>query len=200
ETITLNDLYNHFAKGTKLPAKPVIITSDDGYQSMYSVAFPILKKYRYKMTVFLITSYMGDSEATRRYNDFDAGTKGTMTRPMLIWPEILQMSRYGCEFQSHSWSHSIMCNIPLETAKFELKQSKSDIEIHTGKPVIFIAWPHSATSDELISVLPQVGYVGGLYWRGGIQSLTSIDFRRLERVQIVSQIPPEAYAEVLKLQ
>ncbi|MDD5658906.1 MAG: DUF4214 domain-containing protein, partial [Actinomycetota bacterium] len=69
ETITLNDLYNHFAKGTKLPAKPVIITSDDGYQSMYSVAFPILKKYRYKMTVFLITSYMGDSEATRRYND-----------------------------------------------------------------------------------------------------------------------------------
>jgi peptidoglycan/xylan/chitin deacetylase (PgdA/CDA1 family) len=200
ETITLVDLYNHFAKGTKLPAKPVIITSDDGYQSVYSTAFPILKKYGYKMTVFLITSYVGDSEATRRYNDFDTGTSGILSRSVLIWPEIGRMSRYGCEFQSHSWSHSIMSDISLENAKFELIQSKSDIELHTGRPVIFIAWPHSATSNEVIGLLPQTGYAGALYWGGGVQSLASIDFSRLKRVQIVSEIPPEAYAEVLMLQ
>ena len=200
ETITLNELYNHYAKGTKLPAKPVIITSDDGYQSMYTVAFPILKKYKYKMTVFLITSYIGNSNSTRRYNDFDTGTKGVLPRPMLIWSEVGQMNRYGCEFQSHSWSHSIMKDIPLEAAKNELIQSKSDIEIHTGKPVIFISWPHSATSDKVIGLLGQTGYAGALYWGGGVQSLSSIDFARLNRVQIVAEIPPEAYAEVLRLQ
>ncbi len=200
ETITLNDLYNHYAKGTKLPAKPVIITSDDGYQNMYTVAFPILKKYKYKMTVFLISSYIGDSNSSRRNNDFDSGIKGIAVRPMLIWPEVSQMNRYGCEFQSHSWSHSIMKDIPLEAAKNELIQSKKDIEMHTGKPVIFIAWPHSATSNEVIGLLGQSGYVGALYWGGGVQSLSSIDFARLNRVQIVAEISPEAYGKVLGLQ
>lgn len=200
KTITLNELYNHYAKGSKLPEKPVIITSDDGYQSMYTVAFPILKKYKYKMTVFLITSYIGDSNNSRRYNDFDNGTKGVLPRPMLIWSEIGQMNRYGCEFQSHSWSHNIMKDIPLEAARNELIQSKKDIEIHTGKPVIFIAWPHSVTSDKVIGLLSQTGYAGALYWDGGVQSLSSIDFSRLRRVKIVAEIPPEAYAEVLRLQ
>jgi peptidoglycan/xylan/chitin deacetylase (PgdA/CDA1 family) len=200
ETITLVDLYNHFAKGTKLPAKPVIITADDGYQSMYTTAFPILKKYKYKMTVFLITSYIGDNEKTRRLNDFDSGVENIPQRAMLTWPEVGQMSKYGCEFQSHSWSHSIMSNIPIDSAKFELIQSKHDIEVHTGKPVIFIAWPHGASSNEVISLLPQTGYVGALNASGGVQSLTSIDFSSLNRVEIVSGIPPQSYAEVLRLQ
>ncbi len=93
-----------------------------------------------------------------------------------------------------------MSNESIETAKFELSQSKSDIEVHTGKPVIFIAWPHGATSNEVISLLPQVGYAGALLAEGGVQSLTSIDFARLRRVNIVSEISPAAYAEVLKLQ
>jgi peptidoglycan/xylan/chitin deacetylase (PgdA/CDA1 family) len=200
ETITLVDLYNHFSKGTKLPAKPVIITADDGYQSMYITALPILKKYKYKMTVFLITSYIGDNEKTRRLNDFDSGVENIPQRAMLTWPEVGQMRNYGCEFQSHSWSHSILSNIPIDSAKFELIQSKHDIEIHTGRPVIFIAWPHGASSDELISILPQAGYAGALNASGGVQSLTSIDFTRLNRVEIVSGIPPQAYAEVLRLQ
>ena len=98
-------------------------------------------------------SYIGDSESSRRYNDFDLGTKGIPSRPMLIWPEIVKMSKYGCEFQSHTWSHNIISNVSLDSAMHELIQSKSDIEIHTGKPVIFVAWPHSATSDEVISCL-----------------------------------------------
>ena len=200
ETITLVDLYNHFAKGTKLPAKPVIITADDGYQSMYTTAFPILKKYKYKMTVFLITSYMGDNEKTRRLNDFDSGVENIPQRAMLIWPEIGQMNKYGVEFQSHSWGHTIMSNISLDSAKFELIQSKHDIELHTGKPVIFIAWPHGASNNEVISLLPQTGYAGALNADGGVQSLTSIDLSRLNRVEIVSGIPPQAYAEVLRLQ
>ena len=200
ETITLTDLYNHFAKGTKLPAKPVIITSDDGYQNVYTTAFPILKKYHYKMTVFLITSYIGDNENTRRLNDFDSGVENIPQRAMLIWPEIKQMSKYGCEFQSHTWSHGIISNESIDTAKFELSQSKHDIEVHTGKPVIFVAWPHGATSNEVIGLLPQVGYAGALFAEGGVQSLTSIDFTRLIRVSIVSEIPPAAYAQVLNLQ
>ncbi|MHB8280169.1 MAG: polysaccharide deacetylase family protein, partial [Candidatus Humimicrobiaceae bacterium] len=80
QTITLADLRNYFAFGKALPEKPVILTSDDGYQSVYTNAFPILKKYGYKMTVFLIDGYIGNSEAERRLNDFDKNEKSVVTR------------------------------------------------------------------------------------------------------------------------
>ncbi|MFZ3105809.1 MAG: polysaccharide deacetylase family protein, partial [Candidatus Hydromicrobium sp.] len=102
QTITFMDLLNYLDYGKTLPEKPVIITSDDGYQSMYIYAFPLLKKYGYKMTVFLATGYMGNSDTNRRMNDFDSSIANIPTRPMMIWSEVQAMSGYGCEFLSHS--------------------------------------------------------------------------------------------------
>lgn len=200
QTITLLDLVNHFDKGKPLPPKPVIITADDGYQSMYVNAFPILKKYGYKMTIFLITSMIGDKEANRRLNDFDYGNDNIPRRAMLIWPEIRVMSKYGCEFQSHTWSHRIISNIPVEDARMELAQSKSDIEINTGKPCIFVAWPHGAYSGEVLGLLGSTGYRGALLAGGGVSNLANLDFYNIPRVSFVSEIAPQAYAQVLELQ
>lgn len=45
-----------------LPEKPVVITMDDGYMDNYELAFPILKKYNVKATIFIISSYMDEEE------------------------------------------------------------------------------------------------------------------------------------------
>ena len=47
-----------------LPAKPIIISLDDGYQNIYTNAFPLAKKYGFKFTVFLITGLIGNDEAS----------------------------------------------------------------------------------------------------------------------------------------
>ncbi len=70
ETITFTDLLNYIDFGKALPEKPVIITSDDGFQDVYTNGFPILKKYGYKMTVFLVTGAIGESEADRKTNAY----------------------------------------------------------------------------------------------------------------------------------
>src|SRR5581483_4103848 len=44
-TITLDDLARALSDGAALPAKPIILTFDDGYQDFYDNAFPLLKKY-----------------------------------------------------------------------------------------------------------------------------------------------------------
>lgn len=49
-------------KGEALPEKPVVITFDDGYQSNYEYAYPILKKYGMKATIFVIGSSVGKDE------------------------------------------------------------------------------------------------------------------------------------------
>ena len=51
-----------------LPARPVMITFDDGYLSNYTLAFPILQKYRMKATIFVIGATMGNTE---HYKDTD---------------------------------------------------------------------------------------------------------------------------------
>lgn len=54
--ITASELANAYEKGTQLPDHPFIITFDDGYVDNYTNAFPILKKYKAKATLFVITS------------------------------------------------------------------------------------------------------------------------------------------------
>ena len=200
QTITLNDLRNYIAFGKALPEKPIILTSDDGYQSIYINAFPILKKYGYKMTVFLIDGYIGNSEADRRLNDFDKNEKAVVTRPMLIWPEILAMANYGIEFGSHGVTHSYLNKMSLESAKNELMQSKADIEAHLKRPCIFFSWPHDGVTGELISLLPQLGYGGAVRYNGGVLDINNINLYNLPRVPITNDIKANEYAALLRLQ
>ncbi|MEI7615155.1 MAG: polysaccharide deacetylase family protein [Actinomycetota bacterium] len=200
QTITLMDLYNYVSFGKALPEKPVILTSDDGYQSIYTNAFPVLKKYGFKMTVFLIDGYIGNSEAERRNNDFDKGVGAVVVRSMLVWPEVAAMSNYGIEFGSHGITHSNLNQISLEAARNEMAASKADIEAHLRKPCIFIAWPHDAVDGEIISLLPQLNYAGGIRYSGGVLDITRINLYNLPRVPFTNDIRSSEYARLLRLQ
>ena len=58
-TITLDEMMDAAESGAPLPAKPVVITLDDGYVDNYEYAYPILKKYGFKATIFLINDFTG---------------------------------------------------------------------------------------------------------------------------------------------
>lgn len=57
--VLLQDLVEYVEKGKELPEKPICITFDDGYLSNYEIAYPILKKYNMKATIFVIGSTVG---------------------------------------------------------------------------------------------------------------------------------------------
>lgn len=59
--ITIEELISYVDGNGILPPKPVLITFDDGYLSNYELAFPILKKYDMKATIFVIGSSIGKS-------------------------------------------------------------------------------------------------------------------------------------------
>lgn len=200
QTVTLTDLRNYFAFGKALPEKPIILTSDDGYQSIYTNALPILKKYGYKMTVFLIDGYIGNSEADRRMNDFDKNEKAVARRPMLIWQEVAELVNYGIEIGSHGVTHNYLNQIGLEAARNEMAVSKADIEAHIKRPCIFLSWPHDGYNGDLISLLPQLGYCGAIRYVGGVLNVNSVNLYNLPRVPLTNDIRPGEYAGLLKLQ
>ena len=73
-----------------LPQNSILITFDDGYKNNYTLAFPILKKYNMKATVFLNTKFIGEDEA------------------YLNWDEIREMYKSGLiDFQLHTHSHQL---------------------------------------------------------------------------------------------
>lgn len=200
KTITFMDLLNYLDKGKRLPEKPVILTSDDGYQNIYTYAFPILQKYGFKMTVFLVTGLIGNSDADRRLNEFDIGKSGIPVRPMLVWPEISVMSRYGIEFMSHTVSHRQIGDMSDEEVLFEISQSKADIEAHLKRPVPFIAWPFDNFSSRAISLLPQVGYRGAIRYKGGVEDIRSINIYAIKRIPFYNTTPTSDYTNLMGIQ
>ena len=74
----------------KLPKNSILITFDDGYKNNYTLAFPILKKYNMKATIFLNTKFIEKDEA------------------YLNWDEIREMYKSGLiDFQLHTHSHQL---------------------------------------------------------------------------------------------
>ncbi len=57
--VSLDDLIKYVDYGFPLPEKPVCITFDDGYLDNYTEAFPLLKEFGFKATIFAIVSSVG---------------------------------------------------------------------------------------------------------------------------------------------
>jgi peptidoglycan/xylan/chitin deacetylase (PgdA/CDA1 family) len=198
ETITFSELLKHLRYGKALPDKAAIITSDDGYQGNHSNAFPVLKKYGFVMTVFLVTGVIADEEDSRMNNTvFNKRTD--VERPMLIWPEIHEMDEYGCEFLSHTENHIRLGLATDEEALDELISSRMVIEKRLGKDVDFFAWPFDNYSEDKWPLIEEAGYEGAVRYWGGTEDIRTIDLRNIKRVEFNSYVSPSQYAGYLEL-
>lgn len=86
-TITLNQLYEFIMENKPLPKKSVVITFDDGYLNSYQYAYPILKEFNLKATVFAIPNTIDKS-------------KNHMTSNQLK-----ELQANGIDIQSHTLDH-----------------------------------------------------------------------------------------------
>jgi len=181
QTISFQELFAAVNGGGALPPKPVILTTDDGYQSTYQYAFPIVQSYGFKMTLFLCTGYIGSSDGDRRTNGFDAGYP---TRAMLIWPEVAAMAAAGCEVQSHGVDHSLLGTMSFDQALSQLQASKAAIQGSIGSVCNVAAWPHNSYSATSVSALTAAGYGAGVAYGGGLLNIGSINWGAIPRIPV----------------
>lgn len=158
QAVSLND-YLKFREGSAIPpARPIIITFDDGYQNILTYAVPILQARGMTAAVFILTGFTGDSEQDRRYNTWNSTEPSS---PHLIWPEANDLYLAGFEIESHTINHPALSQISLAFAEHEINQSRLDIQEHIpGNPVSFFAYPHGAGAEDpgLRALIQQAGY------------------------------------------
>lgn len=164
-TITPDELYESLSGNLELPENPVLITFDDGYADNYYNAYPILKKYDFNATIFVISSFLGTKDH------------------YITWDQAREMAANGISIQSHTVDHRSMTDLTDDQLRAELTDSKKKIEEEMGTPVEFIAYPTGAYNLHIAQLVKDAGYKAAFTIKyGNVDKASNI--YALERVPI----------------
>ena len=143
-TISLDTLYSIFNGQATRPAKPVVLTFDDGYIDFYTNAFPILKRLNLHAVSFIPVGLIGGSY-------------------YMNWSQIKEIQSSGLiTFEAHSVSHSNLTSLNHSATLKQLVDSKKILSEQTGYPVNFVAYPYGINNDIVQKTAKEVGFIGGL--------------------------------------
>ncbi len=141
-SITPEDLYEFIVNGRELPEKPVLITFDDGYKDNYTNAYPIMKKYGFKGTIFVVTGFLGV------YDNY------------LTWEQAKELTDNGFSIESHTHNHKSMTEASDDDISRELAKSRDTIKEKLGVEADFIAYPTGTYNLHIAELVKEAGYKG----------------------------------------
>jgi peptidoglycan/xylan/chitin deacetylase (PgdA/CDA1 family) len=141
-SIYFSDLVAYFDQGTPLPDNPIILTFDDGWIEQYTVVYPVLRKYCMVGTFFPPVNWVNNGKGVQ----------------VISWPMIEEMSNGGMEFGSHTLNHHLLNNQTALQIMEQLVDSKAELEKHTVRPVVALAYPGGGHNPLAVSLVPKADY------------------------------------------
>ncbi|WYE01482.1 polysaccharide deacetylase family protein [Fusobacterium vincentii] len=174
--ITFKDLdkigwRNRFEKDRKY----IILTFDDGYKDNYDLAFPILKEFNFKATIFLMGSLT--------YNEWDVKAGGERKFSLMSVEMIKEMQDYGIEFGAHTFNHPKINTLSNEEIEHQIVDVKKPLEEKIGKEIITFAYPYGILNDYAKEMAKKAGYTFALATDSGSVCLSD-DLYQIRRIAI----------------
>lgn len=149
--VCLNQIADALEGKSVLPKRAVAITFDDGYLDNYSQAWPLLQKYGYNATIFLISNFVGLD------NRFDR-VKPTSSVPLMNESQIKEMAAGGIEFGSHTANHKALTELAEQERQSELEDSRKALGVLLNKEVSSFAYPYSRVDENCEFAVQAAGY------------------------------------------
>ncbi|WP_159016002.1 poly-beta-1,6-N-acetyl-D-glucosamine N-deacetylase PgaB [Cognatiluteimonas profundi] len=182
--VSVDDVLADARGSRRLPTDAVLITFDDGYQSVYTQAFPILKAMKVPAVIALVGSWLDAKGSV----DFDG--RSVPRSDLLSWDEIREMTRSGLvEVASHTYDlhRGIVANPqgnlePAGTARqwlpasrryedeasyqrrvsADLRRNQQLLKSHLGRAPRVIVWPYGRYNVETTRIARSLGMPVGL--------------------------------------
>lgn len=142
QTISVELLIRAIKEGAMLPQKPIILTFDDGSQSVYSTVLPIMQKYNFTGTVYLVNNYLGVSN-------------------YLNIEDVRALFAAGWEIGSHSITHTDLTLKSTDQEK-EIIESRLRLQRQLELPILTFAYPYGAYNEDSVYFARYAGYIGAM--------------------------------------
>ena len=163
-TISMLDFMKAKRGKMELPAKPIILTFDDGYEDNYTDLLPILEEYGMKATIYVITNEIGQPG-------------------YLNWEQLRAMQDRGIEIGSHTANHDPLTGMDAARQLDEVHLSKLLLEWNGIHTVYTFSYPNGAYDASLPALLAQNEYLTAVTGDAGLNTFET-DPYLMQRVNI----------------
>ncbi len=154
----------------------VVLTFDDGYADTLTTAAPLIKRYGFAATCYVV------SDAVGTYNRWDAGHLREKKR-LMSREQLDQWLAAGMEVGSHSLSHQRLHELSQDQARHEIEESRTALANMLGVPIRQFAYPFGHFNADIVELVRRAGYSSAVTVVPGV-ARASDDPLRLPRILV----------------
>ena len=154
----------------------VAFTFDDGYADTLTAAAPLMKRYGFGATCYIVSGALGT------YNRWDAQYLQE-TKPLMSRRQLDEWLAAGMEVGSHSCSHPRLHELPPEAARDEIAESRVVLHNMLGVPIDHFAYPFGDFTGDTVELVRRAGYTSAVTVLPGV-ARASDDQLRLPRMLV----------------
>jgi peptidoglycan/xylan/chitin deacetylase (PgdA/CDA1 family) len=179
ETISPDELAGALLRGAKLPARPILLTFDDGYADAYTNAFPILQELGFTGTFFVVTGFLDEGGGA-----------------YLTWDQAREMVEAGMYVENHSRSHKDMRARSHDWLVDQIQVPQERIEKNIGIRPRYFCYPSGGYDDGTVRELRAAGYMLAFTTADGTFAYTD-NMLLVPRVRIRGSTTIEQFAHLM---
>ena len=153
--LAVTEIISELNRGGELPSKSVAITFDDGYESIYSTAFPLLREFGFPFSVFVSTGLIDRQQAW-----------------YMTWEQLSMLRDAGVIIGNHGTEHRSMLGQSRDQARADILNAQSRITAELGPQPQLFAYPYGEYSNESKEIIAELGFIGFAQTSGAIGPTT----------------------------
>jgi peptidoglycan/xylan/chitin deacetylase (PgdA/CDA1 family) len=191
QTLFVSELVEWMVGAKRLSKKSVVLTFDDGFWDNYEFAFPVLKRYGIKATIFIVTGWISEGKAsdlTRKiithHEANQLTAQGQGKHIAMTWEEVKELQDSGLiEIESHTHSHNKELYQNGPALQEDLKRSRQAIFDHLQKESSCLCWPGGRYNQASILAAREAGFKALCTTKRGLNQPGG-DLLQLKRVTV----------------